>query len=173
MTSKVAGISQREFAARDGCDEKLVRRKIKEGTLQRLPDGKLDPALVGTEWRDRPERFERDKKIANEAQAIVSADGFEIPPKATSEAKKEAYLAELRRLEYEQEAGQLVRIEDVTATVIAEMAKVRTKILAVPTRAAPKLALTETDLRELDAAAPKGGTAGPRYGERGMRMVRL
>ena len=39
--------------------------------------------------------------------------------------------------------------------------------------AAPKLALTVTDLRELDEAAPKGGTAGPRYGERGMRMVRL
>jgi aryl-alcohol dehydrogenase-like predicted oxidoreductase len=39
--------------------------------------------------------------------------------------------------------------------------------------AAPLVALTETDLAELDAAAPRGGTAGPRYGERGMRMVRL
>ena len=38
---------------------------------------------------------------------------------------------------------------------------------------APTLALTEQDLRELDEAAPRGGTAGPRYGERGMRMVRL
>ena len=38
---------------------------------------------------------------------------------------------------------------------------------------APALALTEADLRELDEAAPRGGTAGPRYGERGMRMVRL
>ena len=38
---------------------------------------------------------------------------------------------------------------------------------------APALALTEQDLRELDEAAPRGGTAGPRYGERGMRMVRL
>lgn len=36
-----------------------------------------------------------------------------------------------------------------------------------------KLALTTQDLEELDAAAPAGGTAGPRYGERGMRMVRL
>lgn len=39
--------------------------------------------------------------------------------------------------------------------------------------AAPLLALTETDLTELDAAAPRGGTAGPRYNERGMRMVRI
>ena len=38
---------------------------------------------------------------------------------------------------------------------------------------APALALTQQDMADLDAAAPAGGTAGPRYGERGMRMVRI
>jgi aryl-alcohol dehydrogenase-like predicted oxidoreductase len=33
--------------------------------------------------------------------------------------------------------------------------------------------LSAQDLADLDSAAPRGGTAGPRYGERGMRMVRL
>jgi len=33
--------------------------------------------------------------------------------------------------------------------------------------------LSAQDLAGLDAAAPRGGTAGPRYGERGMKMVRL
>ncbi|MGZ8999113.1 MAG: aldo/keto reductase, partial [Allosphingosinicella sp.] len=33
--------------------------------------------------------------------------------------------------------------------------------------------LSVEDLADLDSAAPRGGTAGPRYGERGMRMVRL
>jgi len=33
--------------------------------------------------------------------------------------------------------------------------------------------LTADDLAAIDAAAPNGGTAGPRYGERGMRMVKL
>lgn len=33
--------------------------------------------------------------------------------------------------------------------------------------------LTADDLSAIDAAAPNGGTAGPRYGERGMRMVKL
>lgn len=33
--------------------------------------------------------------------------------------------------------------------------------------------LSAEDLADLDSAAPRGGTAGPRYGERGMRMVRL
>ena len=39
--------------------------------------------------------------------------------------------------------------------------------------AAPTLALTQADLHALDEAAPRGATAGPRYGERGMKMVRL
>jgi hypothetical protein len=36
-----------------------------------------------------------------------------------------------------------------------------------------ELTLDADDLAKLDAAAPRGGTAGPRYRESGMRMVRL
>lgn len=39
--------------------------------------------------------------------------------------------------------------------------------------AAADLVLTAEDLARLDAAAPRGATAGPRYGEQGMKMVRL
>ncbi|UVO51776.1 aldo/keto reductase [Sphingomonas sp. SUN019] len=38
---------------------------------------------------------------------------------------------------------------------------------------AADVVLTADDLTKLDAAAPRGGTAGPRYGERMMSMVRL
>jgi aryl-alcohol dehydrogenase-like predicted oxidoreductase len=38
---------------------------------------------------------------------------------------------------------------------------------------AADVVLSADDLAALDAAAPRGGTAGPRYAERGMRMVRL
>lgn len=38
---------------------------------------------------------------------------------------------------------------------------------------APDLELTVAELDTLERAAPRGGTAGPRYGEAGMRMVRL
>ncbi len=38
---------------------------------------------------------------------------------------------------------------------------------------AADIALDAADLAALDSAAPRGGTAGPRYGEAGMRMVRL
>jgi len=39
--------------------------------------------------------------------------------------------------------------------------------------AAADLTLTADDLATLDGAAPSGATAGPRYSERGMRMVKL
>jgi aryl-alcohol dehydrogenase-like predicted oxidoreductase len=39
--------------------------------------------------------------------------------------------------------------------------------------AAADVTLTAADLATLNAAAPVGGTAGPRYGEMGMKMVRL
>jgi aryl-alcohol dehydrogenase-like predicted oxidoreductase len=39
--------------------------------------------------------------------------------------------------------------------------------------AAADVTLTAADLAMLNAAAPLGGTAGPRYGEMGMKMVRL
>jgi aryl-alcohol dehydrogenase-like predicted oxidoreductase len=39
--------------------------------------------------------------------------------------------------------------------------------------AAVAVTLSANDLAQLDSAAPRGGTAGPRYGESGMRMVRL
>ena len=38
---------------------------------------------------------------------------------------------------------------------------------------ATDVSLDDDDLAKLEAAAPRGGTAGPRYGERGMKMVRL
>ena len=38
---------------------------------------------------------------------------------------------------------------------------------------APDVSLSADDLADLDAAAPKGTTAGPRYAERGMRMVKI
>lgn len=46
-------ISPREFARRDGCDEKQVRRAIAKGALFRDSSGLLDAAGVGTAWRKR------------------------------------------------------------------------------------------------------------------------
>jgi diketogulonate reductase-like aldo/keto reductase len=39
--------------------------------------------------------------------------------------------------------------------------------------AAPEVRLSDADIAALDAAAPQGTTAGLRYAERGMKMVKL
>lgn len=50
------GITRREFARRDGCDEKLVRRALERGYLFALDDGSIDPALVKSGWREAHRR---------------------------------------------------------------------------------------------------------------------
>lgn len=54
--SAPAGVSVREFARLDGCNEKLVRRAIQSGKLRLSDDGKLDPALAKTGWRKQNRR---------------------------------------------------------------------------------------------------------------------
>jgi hypothetical protein len=45
------GISIREFARREECSDRLVRRAVEQGKLLALSNGKLNPDLVGTGWR--------------------------------------------------------------------------------------------------------------------------
>ncbi|HDR8928318.1 TPA: hypothetical protein QDB26_005344 [Burkholderia vietnamiensis] len=52
---------------------------------------------------------------------------------------KEVYLALLNRLEYDKKSGQVVMVEDVTTAVGAEYAKVRTRLLAIPSSYAPQI----------------------------------
>lgn len=44
-------ISAREFARRSACDERQVRRALRDGILVRDAAGKLDAAQLGLDWR--------------------------------------------------------------------------------------------------------------------------
>lgn len=46
-------ITLREFARRDGCSEKEVRRAIEKGNLVKTLEGRLPATAVGTAWRKR------------------------------------------------------------------------------------------------------------------------
>lgn len=52
---------------------------------------------------------------------------------------KENYLALLNRLKYDQESGAVVAVEEVTAIVGTEYAKVRTKLISIPAEQAPTI----------------------------------
>ena len=71
------GLSIREFARRDGCNEKLVRRKLQSGHLTAFEDGSIDPKLVGTDWRARVR--------TSAADTAVGADSPRAPVRTRAE----------------------------------------------------------------------------------------
>jgi hypothetical protein len=152
-------LSIREFAKRDGCDDKLVRRKIKSGHLAQLPNGKISSDLIGTAWRksnadtadkartapvaklSAPRSGEAPEQIA---ERIISGGGFTLLTKAEAEQKKENYLALLRELEYDRDSGSVVAVADVARKVASEYALVRNRLLSIPARVAPRVAVIKS-----------------------------
>lgn len=159
----VEAISIREFARRDGCDEKIVRRKLLSGHLVALPDGGLDPALVGTGWRERRVLKKRNAGNADRAETTASAadirpgetseeaaarlvyvDGRVFGTEADAKRHKESFLAHQRQLDYDRDVGSVVAIKDVLSAVAAEYALVRNRLLNIATRIAPRAAMVRT-----------------------------
>lgn len=152
-----SGISIREFARRDGCDDKLVRRALKSGHLCAFEDGTLDPSLVGTGWRKANRQASaKDAELSAPVRAadIISGAAGETPAQvaeriiqaagatmsqAEAERVKENYLALLRQLEYDIKSGAVVEVAKVAKLFGTACAKVRTKLLAIPAEQAPAI----------------------------------
>ncbi len=152
----IDGISIREFACRAGCDDKVVRRKVKTEHIQLLADGTIDPAYLNVDWRngeapsaDTDDLSADTSALVDEAIRLVSADGTELWSKADAEKVKENYAARLKQLEYDRSVGEIAPIADVAATISGEFALVRGKLLNLGSRIAPRVVALE------DAAAIK------------------
>lgn len=107
-TSKPKGISRRKFADLDGCDESLVRRGLTQGKLKAFRDGTIDPALAGTDWRERrPEQ--RTGYADTSANSADSPHGAEQPETfAEAQRRKEIALANKHELDVRVREGKLV-----------------------------------------------------------------
>jgi len=109
--------------------------------------------LPENDWRQQDPRFQGDNFAAN--LAIVDVVGDIASKHAASHAQ--IALAWLLA-----QGGDIVPIPGFKRRLTMEdSAKAATIIL------------DEGDITALEESAPRGGTAGPRYGERGMKMVRL
>ena len=167
-----SGISIREFARRDGCNDKLVRRAISQGKLTAFPDGTIDPNLAGSDWRKTNRRADTSAdrvRTGADLSAVVSAPGTPVIEtiEATAERLlsrngasltlkdaeklKENYLALLRQLEYDIKSGNVVAVEDIARAVGEEYAKVRTRLLAIPAALSPRLHRLKTVTEVQDA----------------------
>ncbi|WP_129562589.1 hypothetical protein [Paraburkholderia dokdonensis] len=150
-------INASEFARREGCDEKQVRRGIERGALVRGNDGLIDAAQIGTAWR-KPNRRTL-QKAAEGAHTTVATETHPIKDETPKEAAsrildaspdlmplaealrvKENYLALLRQLEYEQKAGHLIELSLAQDVVFELIRAQRDSWLAWPVKIAPAIA---------------------------------
>lgn len=162
----MSGISIREFARREGCSDTAVRKAIAQERLKTQPDGTLDETLVGTAWRrdkkstgaelersvkpkvkksetlpETPdaEQLQDESDLTAQAAKLFGKD-LNLQSYMEATRMKENYLALLRQLEYDLKAKTVVPVEDVAREVGKRYATVRSKLLAIPTNIAPRLA---------------------------------
>lgn len=142
------GISIREFARRAGCDDKVVRRKVKSEHIHLLSDGTIDPAYLEVDWRngDRlPMSAQREfadsdadtSGLHAAALGMLSADGADLWSEADAKKVKENYVARLKQLQFARESGLVVEVDDVVVAVAHEYAIVRNKLLDLGSKIAP------------------------------------
>ena len=117
------------------------------GSIRSLED------LPENDWRRQDPRYQGDNFAAN--LKVVDIVG-EVA------AKHNATHAQIALAWLLAQGGDIVPIPGFKRRVTME-----------DSAKAADVALDSDDLARLEAAAPRGGTAGPRYGERGMKMVRL
>ena len=117
------------------------------GSIRSLED------LPENDWRRQDPRYQGDNFAAN--LKVVDVVG-EVA------AKHGATHAQIALAWLMAQGGDIVPIPGFKRRVTME-----------DSAKAADVVLDAGDLEKLEAAAPRGGTAGPRYGERGMKMVRL
>ena len=150
-------IAYREFARREKCNDKLVRRAIAEGRLPRSDDKKLDAALVGTAWRkgnlatapatadtQAEARTLTDVRTGAPAPAPAADTGkgnaSRDPTYAQAMAKKEHFAAERAELEFRKRRGELVEYEKARELFFAESRRGRDHWMNWPARVAATMA---------------------------------
>ncbi|MFP4895810.1 hypothetical protein [Paraburkholderia sp. EG304] len=148
-------ISIREFARREGVSDTLVHQALKKGKLSREPDGRMNPALVGSGWHKEESSAKRFAEAAKNDEELATGAG---PVRGVSYGEalrlKENWLALLRRLDYEHKAGSLVEVATAQRVVFDLCREQRDAWLAFPSKVAPFLAVEFgiADLERLTAS---------------------
>ena len=135
----MATVSQRAYARHRGISLAAVQKAIKAGRIRTTADGKIDAELADQEW-------ERNTNYgASPATGEASVSG---PSYAQSRAIREAYLARLAKIEYEERLGKLINRDEVQVAAFNKFRVFRDGMLNIPDRVAAVLA-AETDTRKV------------------------
>lgn len=167
-------INKSEFARREGCNEKQVRRAIEKGILVANTDGLLDASLINSGWRKTNRRtmlkvstpelsvtsdtsdksesvrgvresFARtDEEVDESAEAaaerLIATGGVKLVDYAEALRLKENYVGLLRKLEFEQKAGNLIELELAQAVFFEVFRDQRNAWLNWPVKFGPEIA---------------------------------
>jgi hypothetical protein len=153
------GMNVTAYARHRGVSHVAVLKAIKAGRIIKEADGTIDPVKADTAWEQNTSQAQQRKTTQKEASAArpidaspSSASGVGNGPSyAQSRAIKEAYLARLAKLEYEEKSGAVVRTDNVKVAWFNILRVLRDRVLNLPDRMAPMLA-SESDpkrIREL------------------------
>lgn len=160
--TKAKGMSIRQYAQHRGergligASPWSVQKALKAGRITRNRHGKIDPDTADRQWEDNTSPTMRREPTARStaprpAPIVGGPPSIPIPPLSQSRAIREAYLAKLARLDYEERVGTLVAKEKVRAAALRRGQIVRDRLLAVPDRVAPEIAAMDDprDIRTL------------------------
>lgn len=130
-------LSLRAYAKHRGVTLKAVQEAIEYGRIQKT-DGKIDPTTADKEWQEK----------TNPAMARGKTEVLDYH---RSRAIREAYEAQLAKLEYEEKTGKLVNAEETRMAWLKIITTAKTKLLAIPSKARASLPhLTLSDIATLE-----------------------
>lgn len=141
MTEEV--VTAAEYARRRGISQEAVRKAIQGGRLvecivtNERGRQRIIPSVADAEWDKNTQHHRKSLPDVPEIEDDLLDD---IPNFNVSRAKREAYQAELARLEYEEKQGTLVNAEAVKKEAFRTARLVRDAMLNIADRIAAELA---------------------------------
>lgn len=151
------GVSVSAFAAIRKKSRKTGQEWKAKGLLVFEADGSVNVEASHARLDARPARYRGgntepegntvgvapspSERLEVTAERMITAGVVTMLPHAEAVAKKENFLALLRELEYDRESGSVVAIEEAVREIVEQLARVRTKLLSIPTKVAGRLAL--------------------------------
>lgn len=121
-----------EAAAHVFCDERTFKRYLDEGFVTRQPRGAYDLDVV------------REECIQHFREGMAGRLQRDGNDRGEAGARKDNAIADRYELEVAQKRGELIPRAEVVAGMSAAFARVRAKLLALPSRLAPVAITLET-----------------------------
>jgi hypothetical protein len=146
----IVGLS--DYARQRGISPAAVTKAIKDGRIKRAVIlGSKGKKSIDSEIADQEWAASTDTTMGAPSHAVprghniaTQPGGADTPSFMESKAKRESFMAELARLEYEEKSGVLVQVDEVKREAFRAARIVRDSMLNIPDRVAAELA-AETD----------------------------